>query len=176
MATANPATARPTRHNLTGVTPLEQIAPAFIEMAHSIVWASVATADADGRPRSRILHPIWEWDGTDLLGWIATAPTPVKKAHLAVHPYVSVSYWTPSHDTCSAECLVEWYTDDETRTQVWDKFATGPAPVGYDPSIIPGWDGPTSPSFAALRLTPQRLRVMPGSAMITGAGVLNWHA
>jgi hypothetical protein len=26
---------------LKGVTPLEQIARAFIEMAHSIVWASV---------------------------------------------------------------------------------------------------------------------------------------
>ena len=51
----------------SGVTSLEQIAPAFIEMAHSIVWASVATVDANGHPRSRILHPIWEWDGTDLL-------------------------------------------------------------------------------------------------------------
>ncbi|CDO09514.1 pyridoxamine 5'-phosphate oxidase family protein [Mycolicibacterium cosmeticum] len=158
------------------MTTLDLIAPAFIEMAHSIVWASVATVDADGRPRSRILHPIWEWDGTDLFGWIATAPTPIKKAHLAVHPYVSVNYWSPSHDTCSAEALVEWYTDDETRTQVWDKFAKGPAPVGYDPSIIPGWDGPTSPSFAALRLTPYRLRVMPGSAMLTGTGgVLTWQ-
>jgi len=38
---------------------------------------------------------------------------------------------------------VEWYHDDETRTAVWDRFATGPEPVGYDPSIIPMWaDGP----------------------------------
>ena len=28
------------------MTPLDQIAPAFIGMAHSIVWASVATVDA----------------------------------------------------------------------------------------------------------------------------------
>ena len=103
-------------------------------MAHSIVWASVATVDADSRPRTRILHPIWEWDGTDLFGWIATVPTPVKREHLAVHPEVSVSYWAPSHDTCSAEALVEWYTDDETRIAVWDKFANGPEPVGYDPA------------------------------------------
>ena len=68
------------------MTPLDQIAPAFIDMAHSIVWASVATVDADSRPRTRILHPIWEWDGTDLFGWIATVPSPVKRAHLAVHP------------------------------------------------------------------------------------------
>jgi len=51
--------------------------------------------------------PIWEWDGTDLFGWIATVPSPVKKAHLAVHPDMAVSYWTTTHDTCSAECLVE---------------------------------------------------------------------
>ena len=86
------------------MTPLEQIAPAFIEMAHSIVWASVATVDENGRPRTRILHPIWEWDGTDLFGWIATVPSPVKKAHLAVHPEMAVSYWTTTHDTCTAEC------------------------------------------------------------------------
>jgi hypothetical protein len=104
------------------VTPLEQIAPAFIEMAHSIVWASVATVDENSRPRTRILHPIWEWDGTDLFGWIATVPSPVKRAHLAVHPEMAVSYWTTTHDTCAAECLVEWYLDDVTRPS----FPSGP--------------------------------------------------
>ena len=43
---------------------LEVTAPAFVEMAHRIVWATVATVDERGRPRSRVLHPIWEWDGT----------------------------------------------------------------------------------------------------------------
>ena len=160
------------------MTPLDQIAPAFIGMAHSIVWASVATVDADSRPRSRILHPIWEWDRTDLLGWIATVPSPVKRAHLAVHPEVSVSYWTSSHDTCSAECLVEWYFDDDTRTAVWDKFANAPEPIGYDPYIVPEWrEGPTSERFAVLRLAPYRLRVMPGTVITGGEGeVLSWHA
>lgn len=160
------------------MTPLAQTAPAFVAMAHSIVWASVATVDADGRPRTRILHPIWEWDGTDLFGWVATVPTPIKRAHLAAHPYVSVSYWTANHDTCSAECLVEWYRDDETRTAVWQKFASAPEPVGYDPAIIPMWaGGPTSDEFAVLRLAPYRLRVMPGIAMTQGQGeILSWHA
>ncbi len=58
------------------------------------------------------------------------------------------------------------------------RFADGPAPVGYDPRIIPQWsDGPTSDQFAALRLTPYRLRVMPGTVMTAAAGeVLNWRA
>lgn len=147
---------------------LEETAPAFVDMAHSIVWASVATVDADSRPRSRILHPIWEWDGIDLFGWVATVPSRVKHEHLAVHPYVSVSYWAPTHDTCAADCLVEWYFDEETRTAVWDKFVRAPQPLGYDPSIIPGWDSPTSPTFAVLRLAPYRLRVMSGTMMTQG--------
>ncbi len=104
-------------------------------------------------------------------------PTPLKRAHLSVHAEVSVSYWTTTHDTCSAECLVEWYTDDETRQAVWQRFATAPAPVGYDPAIIPMWaDGPTSEQFAVLRLAPYRLRVMPGTVMTAGTGeVQNWH-
>ena len=160
------------------MTPLDQIAPAFRDMAHEIVWASVATVDRDGRPRTRILHPIWEWDGTDLVGWIATVPTPVKRAHLEVHPEVSVSYWTTTHDTCSAECAAQFYFDDETRKAVWDKFAEGPAPVGYDPHVIDVWsDGPTSEQFAVLRLTPYRLRVTAGTVMTRGEGVaLTWTA
>lgn len=160
------------------MTPLNQIAPAFVDMAHSIVWASVATVDADGRPRSRVLHPIWEWDGSQLVGWIATGPTPLKRAHLAVHPDISINYWTTTHDTCTGECLAQWAFDDETRIAVWDKFKNGPAPVGYDPAIIPVWkDGPTTDAFAALRLEPRRLRVMPGTTMTKGEGdVLSWHA
>lgn len=156
---------------------LEKTATAFVEMAHSIVWASVATVDADSKPRTRILHPIWEWDGTDLFGWVATVPSKVKREHLAVNPYVSVSYWAPNHDTCSAECLVEWYFDETTRTAVWDKFVNAPPPLGYDPTIIPGWDSPMAPSFAVLRLAPYRLRVMPGTVLTAGQGeVLSWRA
>ena len=46
------------------MTDLATVAPAFVEMAHRIVWASVATVDTDGRPRSRVLHPLWTWDGS----------------------------------------------------------------------------------------------------------------
>ncbi|MCB8968188.1 MAG: pyridoxamine 5'-phosphate oxidase family protein, partial [Ardenticatenaceae bacterium] len=45
---------------------LTEIAPAFVEMAHRIVWCNAATVDSKGRPRSRVLHPIWQWDGTRL--------------------------------------------------------------------------------------------------------------
>ena len=155
---------------------LSAVAPAFVEMAHRIVWCSVATVDTGGRPRTRILHPIWEWDGAALTGWIATGPTPVKRAHLERNPNVSCSYWTTSHDTCVADCRVEWAFDDETRTAVWERFTSAPAPVGYDPGMIPGWDGPTSDAFAALRLEPFHLRVFPGTVLMgQGGEVLDWR-
>ena len=83
---------------------LVEVAPAFVEMAHRIVWCSAASVDARGRPRSRVLHPIWRWDGRRLDGFVATGPTPTKRAHLAASPFLSLSYWAPSQDTCVAEC------------------------------------------------------------------------
>ena len=155
---------------------LREVAPAFVGMAHQIVWCSAATVDARGRPRSRILHPIWEWDGQALRGWIATGPTPTKRAHLTAHPFLSCNYWSPSQDTCVAECAAEWHFDLPTRERIWNLFEHGPEPVGYDPRIIPGWDSPASDAFAVLELTPWRLRVMPGSVLMSGTGeVLVWQ-
>jgi len=122
-----------------------------------------------------VLHPIWEWDGDSLVGWIATNPTALKRAHIDVTPHVSVNYWADNHDTCVAECRAAWAFDDATSARVWELFANGPAPVGYDPSIIPGWDDPTSANFAVLRLEPWRLRVFPGSILLGGEGeLLTW--
>jgi len=155
---------------------LAEVAPAFVAMAHSIVWASAATVDGRGRPRSRILYPLWQWDGEQLTGWIATGPTATKRAHLAHSPYLSLNYWAPSQDTCLAECRAEWRFDDETRTRIWQLFAETPPPVGYDPAIIPAWTSPTAPAFAVLRLAPWRLRVFPGTVLFgQGGEVLTWQ-
>jgi len=120
---------------------IEDTAPAFVDMAHRIVWCTVATVGPSGRARTRVLHPIWEWDDGQLVGWIATAPTPVKTSHLDHESTVSLTYWDTSHDTCTADCDATWQNDIATRRAVWSKFVEAPAPVGYDPSMIPGWDG-----------------------------------
>lgn len=155
---------------------LEAVAPAFVDMAHQIVWASVATIDRRDRPRSRVLHPIWQWDGSTLTGWVATGPTPLKRAHLERSPHVSVNYWTQSQDTCVAECRSEWCFDLPTRERIWRLFEETPAPVGYDPAIIPGWEKPSDDAFAVLKLAPWRLRVFPGSVLMgQGGEVLTWQ-
>lgn len=156
---------------------LAEVGPAFVDMAHRIVWCSVATVDSRQRPRSRILHPIWEWEDGRLTGWIGTSATAIKRAHLDNSSYVSCNYWAENHDTCVAECEAEWAFDLATRERVWNLFKSAPPPVGYDPAMIPAWEGPDSPSFAVLRLRPWRLRVMPGSALLTGQGeVLTWRS
>jgi hypothetical protein len=156
---------------------LAAIAPPFVEMAHRIVWCTVATVDPKGRPRTRVLHPIWEWDGDSLTGWIATSPISPKAAHLSNQPMISLTYWDPSQDTATARCRTEWENDDESRRAGWDRFANGPEPVGYDPSLIPMWTDPSVEAFGILRLEPEWLRVMPGTVMAGGPGeLLTWAA
>jgi hypothetical protein len=129
----------------------------FLDRAHRIVWCSVATVGPDHRPRTRILHPIWElYD--ELTGWIVTRATPVKVRHLAHSPYVSCSYWEPGHEVAVADCDAEWVTDAVTRQRVWELYRDAPAPLGYDFwSVFP--DGPSGESPSLLRLTPYRLRL-----------------
>jgi Pyridoxamine 5'-phosphate oxidase len=156
--------------------PLDTVAPAFIAMAHRIVWCTVATVDGEGRPHTRILHPIWQFDGGALTGWIATSPRSPKARDLAVQPEISLTYWDATHDTCTADCATSWDESAAERAEGWRRFAEGPAPVGYDPSIIPQWTDPTAPEFGILRLSPHRLRVMPGSLMLAGQGdLLTWR-
>jgi hypothetical protein len=123
-----------------------------------------------------VLHPIWEWGDRELVGWIATSPTRTKRAHIDASPYLSLNYWHQSHDTCVAECRVGWCFDTKTRERVWETFKAAPAPVGYDPAMIPAWESPASPSFAVLRLEPWRLRVFPGTVLLAQRGeVLVWE-
>jgi hypothetical protein len=159
------------------MTTLESIAPAFVDMAHRIVWAVVGTTRPDGTPATRVLHPVWEFDGTSLTGWIATSPLSPKAADLAHSPHLSVTYWAANQDTCTADCDVSWDTSPEDRAAGWNRFKEAPAPVGYDPAIIGGWDTPESPTFGIIRLRPRYLRVMPGTMITAGSGELQtWRA
>ncbi|MGW1346640.1 pyridoxamine 5'-phosphate oxidase family protein [Kribbella sp. NPDC002412] len=129
----------------------------FLERAHRIVWCTVATVGRDNRPRTRILHPLWELDD-ELTGWIVTRATPVKVRHLAYSPYVSCSYWEPGHEVAVADCAAEWVTDTATRQRVWELYRAAPAPLGFDFwSVFP--NGPAGESPSLLALAPYRLRL-----------------
>jgi hypothetical protein len=148
---------------------------AFVEIAHRIVWCTVATIDRHNRPRSRVLHPYWERHEDELTGWITTRPTPLKVAHLAHSPYLSCSYWDATHDVAVAECRAEWVADPERKRHAWELFRVADEPLGHDPYAI--WpEGPDDPDAGVLRLTPWRLRVASIETLLGRSPALVWTA
>jgi general stress protein 26 len=133
----------------------------FSERVRRVVWCNVATVDAQGRPRSRIMHPIWE--GTT--GWIATHRTSFKDRHLTANPYVSLAYIEDTAHPVYADCVAAWAVDPTDKERVWDLFASAPAPLGYDPT--PFFVAPDHPNFGVLKLTPWRIAVVTQSLSLT---------
>jgi Uncharacterized stress protein (general stress protein 26) len=128
----------------------------FVRVAHRIVWCTLATVDGRGRPRSRVVHPVWERTSDGLTGWVYTRPASPKIAHLRRTPYVSCSYWDPQQEVAVAECAADVTDDPAVREHVW-ALATGlPEPLGFDPRIM-GVTDVTDPGVVILRLTPWRL-------------------
>ncbi len=84
-----------------------EIEEEFVARVSRIVWCTVATVDRQGRPRSRILHPIWEGS----TGWIATGRHSLKEKHLAANAYVSLSYWDQEHQQVYVDAKAEWIDD-----------------------------------------------------------------
>jgi len=131
----------------------------FLQLTREIVWCTVTTVDAKGRPRSRVLHPIWQVVDGLPVGWIVTGKTPIKAGHLAANPHVACSYWSPAQNTVYADCVASWVEDPQVKQQVWDLFMTTPPPVGYDLTAF-GPAGPQSPAFTPLRLDPWRVQIL----------------
>jgi hypothetical protein len=131
------------------------IAPEFLERANRLVWCSAATVDGQGRPRSRILHPIWEND----VAWITTDPNSFKRRHLGRNPYISLAYVDVAKPAY-ADCRVEWVEDPAEKQHVWDLCLRTPEPLGFDPATIYNpVDGSTTGrlDFGVLKLTPYRI-------------------
>lgn len=129
------------------------IAEEFDRRIKKIVWCTFTTIDRQGRPRSRMIHPIW--DGNT--GWIATGRQSFKAKHIAEHEFVSLTYWDPDHEQIYAECKAEWVDDNETKQKVWDLYGSTPEPLGYDLTMF--WPEPTHESYGVLKLTPWRIEL-----------------
>lgn len=137
----------------------ERIEEDFLRISAEVAWATVATVDSRGRPRTRILHPYWEVVDGRPVGWVGTVRSPLKSKHLAANPHVSVSYWSPKQETAQADCRASW-ADDE-RERVWNLFLEAEPPLGYDPATLPQWkDGPLGGEFAVLRFDPWRVMIL----------------
>jgi hypothetical protein len=131
------------------ISDFDGIADEFRRRAHAATWCSVATVDSRGRPRSRVLHPIWE----GRTGWIGTRRSSFKARHLALNPHVSLTYMADLERPVYVDCVAEWADDRADREHAWNLFLHAPPPLGYDPApIFKDLDG-----FGLLRLIPWRI-------------------
>ena len=130
------------------VTHFSEIEDEFIRRVHTMVWCNVATVDHLQRPRSRILHPIWE----GATGWIATHRNSYKRTHLIHNHYVSLAYITDIHKPVYVDCTAAWVEERDQKVRIWDLFKNTPPPLGYDPAI--DFVSPDHDNFGLLKLTP----------------------
>ena len=153
------------------VTSFADIEAEFMARVSRIVWCTVATIDAQGRPRSRILHPLWE----GATGWIATGRQSHKAKHIARNPYVSLSYWDPKHEQVYADCKAAWEDDAGEKHRLWKLYKSTPPPLGYDLAAYwPG--GPDDPTLGMLKLTPWRIELSSLADLPAGRPPKVWRA
>jgi len=147
-----------------------EIEKEFNDRVARIVWCTVTTVDRKGRPRARILHPIW--DGST--GYIATGRNSFKTKHLAENPYVSLSYWDPQQQQVYAECRAEWQDDPAEKQRIWDLYKDSPPPLGYDLTLF--WKGGVEdPEYGLMKLTPWRIEISAIADMVQGKPPLVWR-
>ena len=145
----------------------QEVADSVRSIVERTVWATLTTVGRDGRPRNRLVHPVWWWDGEGR-GLVTSRATPLRVRHLAANPYVSCFYWAPHHDTVAIDATARWLPDEEL-VAAWESIAAVPEPVGFDPATI--WpDGPSSSDFHVLEMRPHRILARP-----VGGAPLRWQ-
>jgi hypothetical protein len=129
----------------------------FTARVGRVVWCNMATMDAKGRPRSRIVHPIWE----GALGWVGTHRGSFKNRHLGANSHVSLAYIADISRPVYVDCVAEWADDPLDKQRIWELFTSADAPLGYDPA--PFFIAPDHPNFGVLKLTPWRVAIVTQS-------------
>jgi general stress protein 26 len=151
------------------VIDFSEIEAEFIRRVHTMVWCSVATVDSQQRPRSRILHPIWEGS----TGWIGTHRHSHKSRHIEQNPFVSLAYIAEIHKPVYVDCIAEWVDDLAQKQRVWNLFKDAPPPLGYDPE--PTFVSADHENFGLLKLTPWRIDLVSFPAESFEQGTLVWR-
>ncbi len=141
----------------------------FNRRVRRTVWCSVASVDGKGRPRSRILHPIW--DGAT--GWVATARHSFKARHLAHNPYVSLTYWDPEQQQVYADCKAEWEDSADEKRRIWKLYKSTAPPLGYDLAMF--FKSPDDSEFGLLKLTPWRVELWSLADLVSGKPPVVWR-
>ena len=123
----------------------------FLRRVERIKRCTMATVDGRGRPRARMMWPVWE--GTT--GWLGTDPASAKAADLKRQPYVALTYWDAADEQIYIEARTEWVDDPAEKARVFALFRM--SPHGYDLGIR--LRGPDDPRFGLLKLTAERIEL-----------------
>lgn len=148
------------------VNSFDDIRDDFLQAVEKIVWCNVATVDTQGRPRSRVLHPMWEGS----VGWILTGRQSLKAKHIENNPYISIAYIADPLKPILVEASVEWIDDADEKKRLWDWFKETPPPYGYDPA--PFFGNVDNPQFGVWKVTPWRIELYD----LVGDGGKVWNA
>jgi len=138
---------------MTIIDSFDEIQNDFLTTVAKIVWCNVATVDTKGRPRSRVLHPMWE----GATGWIMTGRQSLKAKHLDKNPYISLAYVAEPLTPVYVAATAEWIDDAPQKERIWELFKSAPEPYGYDPA--PFFGSVDSPTFGVLKLSPWRIEL-----------------
>lgn len=153
-------------------TTFSDIADEFHARVSRTVWCNVATVDAECRPRSRILHPVW--DGLD--GWIGvwltstkTQERSLKIAHITANPHVSLAYIADVATPVYIDATAEVSADPAVKQHFFELANAFPPPYGYDPAQIFG--EADNPRFGVLHVIPSRIALVefpapPGKVIV----------
>jgi general stress protein 26 len=131
----------------------EQIQEEFMARAQKSIYCNVATVDTKGRPRSRIMHLVW--DGP--IGWVITWPETHKAKHLANNPHVSIAYIGEPLKPVYVEATADWVVDRIEKQRIWELHKSIPPPLGFDPE--PGYGTIDHMYYGLLRFTPWRVEL-----------------
>ena len=107
------------------VSTFAELQPEFLERVSGAVYACLATIDSKDRPRSRIVHPIWE----GATAWIVSYPATPKSKHIARNPHVLLAYINDINKPVYAECTAEWKHEREEKLRVWEVIKATPPPT-----------------------------------------------
>jgi hypothetical protein len=130
-----------------------EIAPDFIARAHAMVWCDMATVGPDSRPRTRVVHPVWDGEN----GWVTSKRTGPKADDVDRNPFVSLAYVSDPMKPAYAECFASWVDEGAERIRIWQWIASLPEPLGYDAETMFG--GYDLPGLTILRLKPWKIRL-----------------
>lgn len=134
------------------VKSFDEIQTEFMRRVAQAVYCNMATVDRKGRPRSRMLHPIWEGS----IGWCISWKASLKTRHLERNPFVSLAYIQDRDRPVYVDCRAEWADEESEKRRVWELHKSIPPPLGFDPQQ--GY-GPLLATSGLLKFTPWRIEL-----------------